>query len=79
MKEGGEEVCPHQSHNNKNYLRIVDASGRERARRTMMMRIRAHEMLKIAVHAILSRRGSAGALQPGQEPQAQEQWCLERH
>lgn len=43
-------------------LRRVDASGGERARRTTMVRIRVREMLKIAVRAILSGRGSAGVV-----------------
>lgn len=43
-------------------LRIVDASGGERVRRMTMMRIRVREMLKIAVRAILSGRGSAGVV-----------------
>ena len=43
-------------------LRMVDASGGERVRRTTMMRIRAREMLKIALRAILSGRGSAGVV-----------------
>lgn len=43
-------------------LRIVDASGGERVRRTTMMRIKVRERLKIAVRAILSGRGSVGVV-----------------
>ena len=61
VKEGGEEVHAHQSHNDKNYIEDHWCVG-ERVRRTTTMRIRAREMFKIAVCAILPGRGGAGVV-----------------